>query len=284
MLGVSKHDVLVDRHHATPFAGLHHLGRAQLLVGHTPGMGVRAPCATPWRLVPFSIHMQQGSAVFRQVITGKKGDEVCGDRRDPRQQLIGFSWRARADDNGHDQAPLWSKGHPDPGIAIGVTISFRPRERLVFRLDNTPPLVQLTRAEGQLWPPIQGHKSTLLGGAIEPGTHGILIHLIHLDDPRGRPDRMALRQGANGQFKQGRVMLHIDIRGSVGQGDAPPTRATQGLALAPCGPILDQPAVAKAYAVKQTVQIWTISGFPVHVILGFPSDLGSAEETVFGDA
>jgi hypothetical protein len=52
--------------------------------------------------------------------------------------------------------------------------------------------------------------------------------------------------------------------------------------LAPCGPMLDQPALAKAHAVKRTDWSWTMEGFPVHMILGLPSDRGSAEETVLG--
>ena len=203
-LGVSKHDVMVDRHHATPLARLHYLGIVQLFVGDAPWMGVRATRSTPWRLIPFSVHMEQGGTVFRQLIAGKKGDQGRGDMRDPLQQQIGFSLRALADDKGHDQAPLWGKGHPDPGIAIGVMVSFRPREMLVFRMDNTPQFVQLTRSEGQLWPHIQSNQPTRLGGAIEPGTHSIFINL---DDARGHSDRMAFRSGANGPFKQRRVML-----------------------------------------------------------------------------
>src|SRR5262245_30259005 len=99
----------------------------------------------------------------------------------------------------------------------------------------------------------------MVSGAIEPGTYSILIDL---EDPRGRPDRMAFRQGANGQFKQRRIMRQIDIGRSVCPGDGTPTCATQGLALAPRGPILDHPALAKAHAVKQTGRIWTIQGFP----------------------
>jgi hypothetical protein len=188
--GVSTHDVMVDRHHATPFQSLHHLGIAQLMVGNAPWLGVRATRATPWRLIPLSVHMEQGGTVFRQLIAGKEGDQVRGDMRDPLQQLMGCSWRALADDKGHDQAPLRGKGHPNPGIAIGVTRGFRPGEMLVFRMDNTPQFVQLTRSEGQLLPSIQDYKPTLLGGAIEPGTHGIFIHL---DEPRRCPDRMAFR-------------------------------------------------------------------------------------------
>jgi hypothetical protein len=279
--GVSTHDVMVDRHHTTPFARLHHLGIAPLMVGNAPWMGVRAPRATPWRLRPFAIHRQQGGPVCRPWVAGNKGDQGRGDRRDALPQHIGCRLRALADDKGHDPAPLWGQGPPDPGIAIGVTRGVRPRERLVFRMDNTPQFVHLTLSEGPLLPHIQSYQPTLLGGALEPGTHGILVNL---DDPRGRPERMAFRSGANGQFKQRRVMLHIDLRGTVGQGHATPTRATQSLALAPCGPMLDQPALAKAHAVKRTDRMWTLEGFPVHMILGFPSDLGSAEDTVLGDA
>ena len=149
---VSKHDFVVDRHHVTPFARLDHLGIAQLFGGNAPWMGVWAPRATPWRLIPFSIHMQQRGAVFRQLVAGKKGDQVRGDIRDPLQQQIGFSLRALADDKGHDEAPLWGKGHPDPGIAIGVTVGFRPREMLVFRMDKAPQFVQLALSDGQLLP------------------------------------------------------------------------------------------------------------------------------------
>jgi hypothetical protein len=111
----------------------------------------------------------------------------------------------------------------------------------------------------------------MVRGAIEPGTDSILINL---DDPRGGPERMAFRSGAHSQFKQRRIMLHIERGRSVCQGDATPTGATQGLALAPRGPILDQPALAKAHTVKRTDRIWAIQSFPVHRILGFPSDLG----------
>ena len=150
------------------------------------------------------MHMPQGGTVFRPLIAGKKGDQVRSDRRDPRQQHMGFRLRTLADDQGHDQAPLWGQGHPDPGLAIGVTRGFRPRAMLVFRMDNTPQFVQLTRSEGQLWPHIQSNQPTRLGGAIEPGTHSIFINL---DDARGHSDRMAFRSGANGPFKQRRVML-----------------------------------------------------------------------------
>ena len=125
------------------------------------------------------------------------------------------------------------------------------------------------------------YNKPMLGGAIEPGPHRIVINL---DDARGRSDRMAFREGANGQVKQRRVMLSIEIGCSVRQGDATPTRATQRLALAPCGPMLDHAALAKAHAIKRTDRLWTIEGFPVHVILGLPSDLGSAEDTVLGYA
>jgi hypothetical protein len=94
--------------------------------------------STPWWLIPFSIDMQQGGTVFWQLITGKKGDEVRGNVCDPLQQQIGFSLRALADDKGHDEAPCWGKGHPNPGIAIRVTVGFRPGEMLVFRMDKAP--------------------------------------------------------------------------------------------------------------------------------------------------
>ena len=278
-LGVSAHDARVDRHHATPLARLHDLGLVPLLVGNTPWMGVRAPRATPWRLVPCAIHRPQGGAVFRQVIAGTKGDQVRGDRRDPLEQHMGCSRRALADDNGHDEAPLWGKSQPDPGIARGVTVRVRPGERRVLRMDNAPQFVQRTRSEGQLWPHIPHDQPTMLGGTIAPGTHGLCIHL---DDPRRGPDRMAFRSGAKGQFQQRRVMLHSAIGGSVRQGDATPTRATPGLAPAPWGPMPDQPALANAHAVKRTDRMWTIPGFPVHMILGLPSDLGEAEDTVLG--
>jgi hypothetical protein len=61
---------------------------------------------------------------------------------------------------------------------------------LVFRLEKAPQFVQLPLSAGQLLPHIESDKPTLLGGAIEPGTHGICIHL---DDSRGCPDRMAFR-------------------------------------------------------------------------------------------
>jgi hypothetical protein len=157
---------------------------------------------------------------------------------------------------------------------------FRPRERLVLRLDKAPSFVHLTRSEGQLLPSRQDDKPTRLGGAIEPDAHG---SFIHRDDPRRCPDRMAFRSGANGQFTQRRVMLHIEIGCPIRQGDATPTRATQGLVLAPCGPILDQPALANARAVTRTDRMWTVEGFPVHLSLGLPFDLGSAEDTVLGD-
>ena len=264
-LSVSTHDVLVDRPHAPPVARLHHVGIAQRVVGNAPWMGVGAPRATPWRLIPCSRYMPHGSMVCRQVITGQKGEQVRGDMRDPLPQQMGCSWRARADDTGHNPAPLGRTGPPAPGIAIGVTRGLRPRERRVLRRDNTPPLGHLTRSAGELWPPVQGHKPTLPGGPIEPWTHGILIHL---HDPRRRPDRIALRQGANGQFTQCRVMLHIARGGSGRQGDAMPTRATHGLALAPRGPMRDHPALVKAHAVKRTARIGTIEGFPVPMILG----------------
>jgi hypothetical protein len=75
----------------------------------------------------------------------------------------------------------------------------------------------------------------MLGSTIEPSTYGILINL---DDPRRRPDRITFCQGANGQFKQRRVMLQIKIGRSVCQGDATPTGATQGLALTLVVPFL----------------------------------------------
>jgi len=77
---------------------------------------------------------------------------------------------------------------------MGVTVGCRPRKMRVFRRDNAPPFVQLALSGGQLVPHIQQNESTMLGGAIEPGTHGIVINL---DDPCGRPDRMAFREGAN---------------------------------------------------------------------------------------
>ena len=228
-------------------------------------MGGRAPRATPWRLVPCARHMQQGRAVCRQVSAGTNGDQVRGDRRDPFQPQSGFSWRARADDKGYDPAPLWGKSHPDPGIARGVTGGLRPGERRVLRMDNAPPVVPRARADGQLWPRLPRDPPTRRGGAIEPGPPRLLIHR---DEPRGRPDRMACREGAHGHFTQRRVMLHIARGGSGRQGDAMPTRATHGLALAPRGPMRDHPALVKAHAVKRTARIGTIEGFPVPMILG----------------
>ena len=111
----------------------------------------------------------------------------------------------------------------------------------------------------------------MVSGAIKPGTDRIRINL---DDPRGRPERIAFRYGAHGQFKQRRIMLQIEIGRSVCPGDATPTGATQGLALAPRGPLLDHPTLAKAHAVKRTDRTRAIQGFPVHMILGLPSDLG----------
>jgi len=97
-LDVSTHDLVVDRHHATPFGRLYHLGIAQLLVGNAPLMGMLAPRSMPWRLVPFSTHMPQGGAVFRPLIAGKNGRQVYGDMHDPIQQQMGFSLRLPADE------------------------------------------------------------------------------------------------------------------------------------------------------------------------------------------
>src|SRR2546430_14544223 len=116
---------MVARPHATPPARLGYLGIVQLLVGNTPWMGVRAPRATPWWLIPFSIHLQQGGAVSRQLIAGKKGDQVRGDMRDPLQQQIGFSLRPLAAPKGHDEAPLCGNSHPEPAIAKAVMAGFR---------------------------------------------------------------------------------------------------------------------------------------------------------------
>jgi hypothetical protein len=254
-LGISKHDVVVDRHHTTPFARFDYLGIAQLSVGNTLRMRGWASRSPPWRLIPFSIHMQQGGTVFQQLIAGKKGDEVRGHICDPLQQQIGFSLRALAGDKGHDQPPFWGKGYPNPGIAIRVTVGFRPREMLVFRMDKAPEFVQLALSDGQLLPQKKHDEPTRLSSTIEPSTYSILINL---DDPRRCPDRITFCQGANGQFKQRRVMLQIKIGCSVCQGDATPTSATPSLALSPRGPILDQPALAKAHAVKRTDRIWTI--------------------------
>ena len=170
----------------------------------------------------------------------------------------------------------WDHTGPAPGIARGGMVGFRPRKRLVLRMAKAPQCVHLALSERQLWPHIQYDKPTRLGGALEPGI------FIHLDDSRRCPDRMAFCSGAHGQFKQRRVMLHIEIRGARGPGEAPSTRTTQGLAPAPCGPMLDQPAWAKAHTVKRTDRIWTVEGFPIPMILGFPSDLGLAEDTVLG--
>jgi len=245
----------VDRPHATPFPRLHHWGLAHLLVGNAPGLGRRAPRSTPWRLRPWSVPMEQGGTVCRPWIAGQTGDQVRRDRRDPLQPYIGCRGCALADDTGHDQAPLRGPRHPNPGLAIGGMRGLRPRERRVFRMDNAPSCVQRTRSEGQRWPSLQDDKPTRLGGAIEPDAHGIFLHL---DDPRRGPDRMAFRSGANGQFTQRRVMLHIAIGCPLRPGDATPARATPGLVLAPCGPMRDPPALAQAHAVKRTDRLWTV--------------------------
>jgi hypothetical protein len=57
-------------------------------------------------------------------------------------------------------------------------------------MDKAPQFVQLALSDGQLLPQIKYDKPTMLGGAIEPRTYGIFINL---DNPRGRPDRIAFR-------------------------------------------------------------------------------------------
>src|SRR6266571_6146844 len=94
--------------------------------------------------------------------------------------------------------------------------------------------------------------------------------------------RIALpSEGANGQGKEGRIVLQIKIRCSICQGDTAPTRAAQRLALAPCRPILHQAALTKAHTIQRAGRIRTIQGFPVHMTLGVPDDLAPAEDTVF---
>jgi hypothetical protein len=149
---VSTHDFVVDRHHVTPFTRFDSLGIAQLFGGNAPWLRGWAPRATPWRLIPLPIHMPQRGAVFRPLVAGKKRDQVRGDRRDPLQHQMGFRLCALADDKSHDQPPLWGQGHPDPGIAMRVAGGFRPRERLVCRMDKAPQFVSLALADGQLWP------------------------------------------------------------------------------------------------------------------------------------
>jgi len=263
--GVSTHDVVIDRHPTTPGARLHHWGRAPLLGGQAPWMGGRAPRATPWRLVPGARHRPQGRAVCRPVSAGTNGEQVRGARRDPFQPHSGCSWRARADAKGDDPAPLWGQRHPDPGIASGVTGGWRPGARRVLRMDHAPPFVPWALADGQLGPRLPRDPPTRRGSAIEPGPPRLVIHR---DEPRGRPERMACHEGAHGHFTQRRVMLHIARGGSVRPGDATPTRATHGVALAPRGPMRDHPALVKAHAVKRTDRMGTIAGFPVPMSLG----------------
>jgi hypothetical protein len=104
-----------------------------------------------------------------------------------------------------------------------------------------------------------GMKPTVSGISqldVPPGLHSVQEEVLDTSepryaDPRGYADPIQsayVRTGVN----------KIMTRFAVGQGDTTPTRATQGLALAPCGPILDQPALAKVHAVKWTDRIWTI--------------------------
>src|SRR5438046_1132532 len=124
-----------------------------------------------------------------------------------------------------------------------------------FRMDKAPPFVQLALSDGQLLPQIQHNESTMLSRAIQPEADGILIHL---DDPCRCADRVAFRQGANGQGTEGRIVLQITIRCSLGQGDTAPTRAAQRLALAPRRPMLHQAALTKAHTRQRAGRIRTI--------------------------
>ena len=222
--------------------------------------------------------MEQGGAVFWQLVAGKEGDQIRRDIRDSLQQQIGFDLGTLADHKGDNQAPFWGKGDPHPRITIRLTGDFRPCQVRVFRLDKAPQFVQLALSDGQLLPQMQHNEPTMLSCAIEPEADGILIHL---DDPCRCADRVAFRQGANSQGKEGRIVLQIKIRCSICQGDTAPTRAAQRLALAPCRPILHQAALTKAHAIQRAGRIRTIQGFPVHMTLGVPDDLAPAEDTVF---
>src|SRR5437879_9241978 len=81
-------------------------------------------------------------------------------------------------------------------------------------MDKAPQFVQLALSEGQWLPQMQHNEPTMLSCAIEPEADGILIHL---DDPCRCADRVAFRQGANSQGKEGRIVLQIKIRCSICQ-------------------------------------------------------------------
>src|SRR5712691_318993 len=71
--------------------------------------------------------MQQGGAIFRQLVAGKEWDLIRGDIRDPLKQQVGFALCTLADDKRHDQAPLWGKGNPHPRITSCTMVLPRPQ-------------------------------------------------------------------------------------------------------------------------------------------------------------
>ena len=262
-LGVSTHDVgstAITRPRARVFTTW--ASRPSWGAGAVDGG--RAPRATPWRLVPCARHMQQGSAVCRQVSAGTNGDQVRvtgATRASPKVASAGGACRRQGYDRRHSGAKA-TQTQASPEVSREVSPRGEARLCVWTTLHRSSHGHALTGSCGHDIPRDPPTRRAARSSQVHP------VSCIHRDDPRGRPDRMACREGAHGHFTQRRVMLHIDRGGSGRQGDATPTRATHGLALAPRGPMLDQPALVKAHAVKRTARMGTIEGFPVHMILG----------------
>ncbi len=260
----TEHGFGRDGHYATVLPLLHYLRVEQRGRRLAPRLRMRPAPPLAARLIPLPVDMQQRGAVLGQLITREEGDAVIAHMGHPFQQQIGARLGAFAHHKGHHQSPDRCEGDPNPGIPIGFTHPFRRHEVLLFGMDKAPQLVQLAFAHGQVLPQIQHHPPTLLGRSVQPRAGRIFIDL---DNPPGRPQRIALRQRADGGFKLRRLGIKFKIGGVHAQRHTPATCPAQRLLLAPRCTVLDQQALIEWATIIGTAPIRTVERVPVHSIL-----------------
>src|SRR6266568_6454783 len=127
-------------------------------------------------------------------------------------------------------------------------------------MHETPQLVELACADMQIVPEIQHDSATVARHPMPPGTDRVLVHV---DDSRGRVQRMAFRQRAHRGLKNRWISIQAVIRCTITQDPTPFARFTPCSRRPTAGTVLDQISLRKGLPVITAVAVRTVQGFPI---------------------
>src|SRR5215510_9068849 len=104
-LWIAKHNFVAHRHDLPTLTLFDHLSVEQIWTRHAPWPGVWSARTLAQRLIPLTIGVQQGGAVFGQLIAGKERHLIVIPFHPPSKQQMASSLRAFATQKAQNKTP-----------------------------------------------------------------------------------------------------------------------------------------------------------------------------------